>query len=201
MSRRGQRRLTVPAPVGLGRLDPMNAGDEPAAAGDAAGPQRSVDPAPARPAHSRRPLPRPSRVGAWAGIAAAVTAAGLGTTALLRGDDSASDSWPTLQPITVSSAPTATIPLSAAEILALLAQRPALGALSDPHRRASCLTGLGYSASAEVLAARSIEISSRSGILLLLPGEQADSVVVLAVAPSCNAADTGLFADTTVRRP
>lgn len=168
----------------------MDASNEPPPARDAIGP-----------AHAIRPLPRPSRIAAGAGIIAAVVAVGLGTTALLRTGGPAQDTWPTLRPITVSSAPTAAIPLSAAEILALLDQRPAFGVLSDPQRRASCLTGLGYSASTEVLAARPIDIGGWSGILLVLPGEQADTVVALAVPPNCSAADTGLFADTTVRRP
>lgn len=158
-------------------------------------------PAPGRPAHSIRPLPRLNRIAAGAGVAAALAAIGLGTTALLKMPPPVPDSGPTLRPITVSSAPTIAIPLSHSEMVALLDQAPDFGPLTDPQRRASCLAGLGYATSDRVLGARPITVSGHPGVLLILPGEPADTVVALAVAPNCSSADTGLFADTTVRRP
>lgn len=165
-------------------------------------PVHPVSQAPAgRPTHSVRPLPRLSRIAAGAGIAAGLAAIGLGTTALLRTAPPSPEIGPTLRPITVSSAPTVAIPLSVPEIFALLGRPPDFGALTDPQRRASCLSGLGYPASTRVLGARPIQAGGQSGVLLVLPGEQADTLVALAVAPNCSSADTGLFADTTVRRP
>ena len=63
------------------------------------------------------------------------------------------------------------IPLSAAEIIGLLGRAPDYGPLDDPSRRASCLGGLGYPASTQVLGARPIEINARPGVLLVLPAD------------------------------
>lgn len=156
---------------------------------------------PDRAAHSIRPLPRLSRLAAGAGLAAALALIGLGTATVIKAPAPILDTGPTLQPITVLSAPTVAIPLSVTELFALLDRTPDFGALSDPQRRASCLAGLGYSASTRVLGARPLAIRGHAGVLLMLPGEQAGTVVALAVAPNCSSADTGLFADTTVRRP
>ena len=161
----------------------------------------AVAPAENRPAHSVRPLPRPSRIAAGVGVMAALVAVALGTVALLRWPAPDRPGEPVLQPITVSSVSAAQIPLSAAELFALLDDRPDFGVLSDPQRRASCLTGLGYSAATPILGARPITVGDVSGVLLVLAGESPDSVVALAVAAHCSSADTGLFADTSVRRP
>lgn len=158
-------------------------------------------PSAGRPAHSIRPLPRLSRIAAAAGITAGLTAIGLGTAALIRTPPPVQDIGPTLRPITVSSAPTVTIPLSVPDMFTLLDQPPDFGVLADPQRRASCLSGLGYPASTRVLGARPIETAGHAGVLLILPGERAGTVVALAVASNCSSADTGLFADTTVRHP
>lgn len=112
---------------------------------------------------------------------------------------SRTDRTPTAQHITVST-PAPAIPLSQADILALLDRAPDYGPLADPSRRASCLSGLGYPASTRVLGARPIEINARPGVLLVVPGDAPDSVTVFAVAPNCSAADTGLLASTTVAR-
>ncbi|HET9876822.1 MAG TPA: hypothetical protein VFQ37_13820 [Mycobacterium sp.] len=162
-----------------------------------------VDSAPAAggPAHSVRPFTRSSRIAAAAGIVAALAAIGLGTAALLRAPQPGPSAVRTLQPITVASPPAAVLPVSGPDIFALLDRSPDFGPLGDPQRRASCLAGLGYPASTRVLGARPIDVHGRSGLLLVLPGEQAGTVVALAVAPNCSSADTGLFADTVVRRP
>jgi hypothetical protein len=156
---------------------------------------------PGGPAHAVRPLARPSRLAAAAGIAATLIAIGVGTAGLVKAPQPAPHAGPTLRPITVSSAPAASIPLSVPELFDLLRRPSDFGALSDPQRRVSCLTGLGYPASTRVLGARPIEVNGHSGVLLVLPGDQADAVVALAVAPNCSSAYTGLLADTTVRRP
>lgn len=160
-----------------------------------------LQPATGRPAHAVRPSARLSRIAAAAGVAAGLAAIGLGTAALIKTPAPDRDSEPTLQPITVSSAPTVAIPLSVPDMLALLDQPADFGPLADPQRRASCLAGLGYPAATRVLGARPIEVGGRSGLLLLLPGERADTAVALAVAANCSSADTGLFADTTLPRP
>ncbi|BBY06400.1 hypothetical protein [Mycobacterium noviomagense] len=159
---------------------------------------------PARPpgaAHALRPHSRPTRkVAAAAGVSAAFAAIGVGTVALLHSPPPTPSAPSTAEHITVSRPP-ATIPLSAPEILGLLQSRPDYGPLSDPSRRASCLTGLGYSASTEVLGARPVEVSGRAAVLLVLPGNTPDRLTALAVAANCSAADTGLLADTTLARP
>ncbi|MGV0625164.1 hypothetical protein [Mycolicibacter minnesotensis] len=173
----------------------MNAGEnEPAA--DTAPPTRTGPPA-----HSSRPLPRFDRIGAWAGGAAVLIAIGVGTTALLRSADDAPSGPRSLDAITVASEPPAVLPLSEREILALLDQRPEYGPLSDPARRTGCLAALGYSASTSVLGAREITINDRPGIVLLLPGSPEGTVRALAVAPNCSSVNTGLLAETSVRRP
>lgn len=145
------------------------------------------------PAHSV-----PSRITTATGIAAALTGVGLGTAALIGAPQPVTSGPDTLQHITATSPP---LPLSAQEILALLEREPDFGQLDDPRRRASCLTGLGYPASTRVLGVRPVEIDGRSAVLLVLPGGQADTVLALAVRPSCSSADTGLLGDTVVRRP
>jgi hypothetical protein len=93
------------------------------------------------------------------------------------------------------------VPLSQDEILGLLDRRPEYGPLTDPSRRASCLSGLGYPASTQVLGARPIDINARPGVLLVLPGDTPNNLAVFAVALNCSAADTGLLANTQLPRP
>lgn len=153
-----------------------------------------------QPAHSVRPRTRPVKVAAIAGLTAAIAAIGLGTAALIR---KPAQSMPSahqhLHEITTPS--TAVIPLSDAEIFALLHQRPEFGPLGDPQRLASCLNGLAYPTATRVLGARPVEINGDRGVLLVLPSDRADTVVALAVAPSCSSINTGLLAETTVNHP
>jgi hypothetical protein len=156
-------------------------------------------------AHSARPHIRPSRLAATvAGVGAVLAAIGVGTAALINAPEPAPSTPVTAEHITVSTPPM-TIPLSQAEILGLLNRSPDYGPpggpLSDPARRASCLGGLGYPASTQVLGARPIEINTRPGVLLVLPGGMPDDLAVFAVALNCSAADTGLLANTQVPRP
>lgn len=152
-------------------------------------------------AHSVRPALPPARViAAAAGVTAVVIAVALGTMALLRARAPAPSTPVTAQHITVSSR-AIVIPLSAAQILALLDRSPDYGALADPARRSSCLTGLGYPVSTRVLGAQRIEINGLPAVLLVLPGATPDALAVLAVSSNCSLADTGLLVDTVVRRP
>ncbi len=156
-------------------------------------------------AHAARPRLDPTRaIAAGAGLCAVLAAVGFGTVALLRAPEPAPSTPTTAQHITVSTPPMV-IPLSQAEILALLDRPPDYGSppgpLGDPGRRASCLNGLGYPASTRVLGARPIAINARPGELLVLPGDTPDNLAVFAVAENCNAADTGLLANTQVTRP
>jgi len=146
-------------------------------------------------------LPRPARLAvAAAGLIAVAVAIWLGTRALVKTPDSTPSRPTTIEHITVSRPPV-TIPLSDQQILALLDDRADLGALTDPHRRASCLAGLGYPADARVLGARPIEIAGRPAVLLLLPADAPGAISALAVAPTCSSVDTGLSADRIVHRP
>ena len=155
----------------------------------------------AGPAHSSRPLPRPSRAAAGVGIAATVIGVAIGTTALIRDPGPAMSGPRTLDAITVTSELPAVLPLSDPEVLALLDRRPDFGALAAPARRGSCLAGLGYPVATHVLGAQPVEVRGRPAILLLLPGDSSRTVIALAVAPNCSSADTGLLVDTTVARP
>lgn len=154
-----------------------------------------------RPAHSSRPLPRFNRIAAAAGSVAALLAIGLGTAALIHSPGDTPSGPRSFDAITVASEPAPVLPLTEAELLELLDRSPEYGALADPGRRTGCLAALGYPAATPVLGAREIVINGRPGIVLLLPGTSTGTLVALAVAPNCNAADTGLLADTTVRRP
>ncbi|ORA15387.1 hypothetical protein [Mycobacterium arosiense] len=166
---------------------------------------RSADPTPGHPAapaaHTARPHIRPARtIAAAAGLCAVLAAIGLGTSALLHAPEPAPEAPGDVQHITLSTPPME-IPLSQNEILGLLDRSPNYGELGDPARRASCLTGLGYPASTQVLGARPVEINARPGIVLVIPGDSPHVLAVFAVSPNCSAADTGLLANTQVPRP
>jgi hypothetical protein len=137
------------------------------------------------------------RLGAAVGVSAIVVAAALGTVALMRSEESRSSS---AQQVTAEPPPP-TVPLSDEEILDLLEQQPDLGAFNDPRRRSSCLSGLGYPASVTVLGGRPVEIDGQPAVLLVMPGDMPGMVDALAVRPNCSSMDTGLLADTQIRRP
>jgi hypothetical protein len=124
------------------------------------------------------------------GVVATLTAAGLGTAMLVR----SGGSGPAIGP------PPATVPLSAAEIVGLLTRPPDLGLLGDARRRSSCLSGLGYPGPDVLLGGRQVDINGAPAVVLVLPGDTPDSVAALAVRPNCSSADTGLIADTQIRR-
>ena len=121
-------------------------------------------------------LPRSARLAvAVTGLAAVAVAAWLGTRALITAPASTTSRPTTIEHITVSRPPQ-TIPLSDQQILALVDHEPDFGPLTDPRRRASCLSGLGYPANARVLGARPIDIAGHPAVLLLLPGDAPGAV-------------------------
>lgn len=149
----------------------------------------------AAPAHrvGRPRLGRAQRLGLVIGLAAVLAGAVVGASMLLRKPASPFPAGPTARSITVS--PPA-FPLRTAEVLALLTATPDFGPLSDPHRRASCLDASGHAGST-VLGARPVA----GGVVLVLPGVTADTVVALHAGPDCGVGDSALLADTVVRRP
>jgi hypothetical protein len=171
-----------------------------------AAPSHLVDGLPRRPpaAHSvRRSVPRLRRLqvlGLVIGLGAALVGVALGAVMLIRDPAPPRSAGPTAESITVSRSQR-NIPLSDPQIVGLLAQGPDYGPLADPQRRASCLSGLGYSAATKVLGARPVDMYGRPGVLMLLPAEPARTVVALVVEPNCNSAHTGLLANTVVTRP
>lgn len=180
-----------PPPQVTARISATLRSAEPASSGSASGAA----------AHSVRAHIRPARiVAAVAGFCAVLAAIGFGTAALLRAPGPTPSTPVTAEHITVSTPPMV-IPLSQDDILGLLGRSPDYGPLNDPARRASCLSGLGYPASTQVLGARPIEINARPGIVLVVPGDTPHNLAVFAVALNCNAADTGLLANTQVPRP
>jgi hypothetical protein len=159
----------------------------------------TVTPASSAPAaHARRPAARTGRlVAAGVGGVAVLAAIGLGTAALL------SSRGPTTSTLTSASMITVTpkMPISSRELNALIARSPDFGPLADPKRRAACLSALGYPGSMQVLGAEQVQVDGKPAIVLVLPGDQPDVIVGLTVAASCSSVNTGLIADTTVRRP
>jgi|SRR5271166_576446 len=182
--------------------DPASAPDTPPAvtARISAALRSASGPATGGAAHSARPHMRPARlIAGVAGFCAVVAAIGFGTAALVNAPAPTPSTQITAEHITVSTPPMV-IPLTQAQILGLLNRSPDYGPLNDPARRASCLTGLGYPASTQVLGAQQIDINARPGVLLVLRGDTPDNLAVLAVALNCSAADTGLLASTQVPR-
>jgi hypothetical protein len=186
-----------PPPEVMGRISAVLRSTDPPSGGSSGG------------AHLARPHIRAVTVIAGvAGLCALIAAIAVGTVALVNSPAPAPSTPTTAEHITVSASPMV-IPLSPAQILALLGRRPDFGPpqgplsspLSDPPRLASCLSGLGYPASTPVLGAQPIDINARPGVLLVLPGDTPNNLAVFAVALSCSAADTGLLADTQIPRP
>ena len=162
-------------------------------------PTHTVTPAStARAAHARRPAIRTGRlVAAGVGVVAVLAAVGVGTAALLK------SAGPTASTLTSASLITVTpkMPISSRELNALVARSPDFGPLADPKRRAACLSALGYPGSVQVLGAETLQVDGQPAIVLVLPGDQPDVLIGVTVAATCSSVDTGLIADTTVRRP
>ena len=153
-----------------------------------------------RPAHSVRQTPPWQVASLVAGVGAAVVGAVVGAVTLVR-DPVPTRPWgPTAESITVSR-PASDVPLSDPQIVGLLSHTPDYGPLADPQRRASCLSGLGYSAVTPVLGGRPVDVRGRAGVLLVLAADTPRTLLALVVAPDCNSARTGLLANTRVTRP
>ena len=181
--------------------DPSSALDVDSAAVDRVGAALRAERAGAAHTVGRGRLPRSARLAvAMTGLTAVAVAAWLGTQALITAPAPTTSRPTTIEHITVSRPPQ-TIPLSDQQILALVDHEPDFGPLTDPRRRASCLSGLGYPANARMLGARPIDIAGHPAVLLVLPGDALGDVKAVAVAPTCSAANTGLSADRIVTRP
>jgi hypothetical protein len=140
------------------------------------------------------------RYSALVGVAAMLAAIGIGTVMVIRDGDSLSPTSASALQLSTDP-PGPKVPLSDAQIIGLLNTPADLGRLSDARRRASCLNGLGYPGSGQVLGAQQVEIDGTAAVLIVLPGDTRDTVNALAVRPNCSSIDTGLLADTLVRRP
>ncbi|MDN4522650.1 hypothetical protein JN086_29350 [Mycolicibacterium austroafricanum] len=147
----------------------------------------------------RPKLTRLHRAGLLIGACAVAAAAVVGAITLTRDPAPVFPAGPTASQITVTD-PAQPFPLSGPELLTALDAAPDLGPLTDAPRRASCLAGLGYAPTLEVLGGRQIDVAGRPGVLLLLPGASAGQIVAVAVSPTCSTAHTGLLAETLVNR-
>lgn len=146
----------------------------------------------------RHPPSRLRTVAAAAGLAAVVAAGAVGTTMLVRIDPSRPPDAGRPASHVPMSGTSGGVPLSDAQILALLTRPPDLGTLVNPQRRVSCLSGLGYPTGTSVLGARPLDVRGNPGELLLLPGDASGRINAVVVAPNCSAVDTGLLAGTMV---
>ncbi|MDT5181577.1 MAG: hypothetical protein QOJ95_5775 [Mycobacterium sp.] len=148
-----------------------------------------------RAAPSPAPAPRRGarRVAAAAGVAAVVTAGAVGTIMLVR---PGAGETPRTEP--AAAQPRGGLPLADDDVVVLLDRPADFGALGDPQRLASCLSGLGYPTSTRVLGARPLDVDGRPGLLLLLPGDVPRQINAVVVAPGCSAVDTGLLATRVV---
>jgi hypothetical protein len=174
----------------------------PAVTGRVTAALRAADEAGSRPAgHAVRGARlRPRVVVAVIGALAAFAAVGIGTAMLFRPTGPTRADGPTAEKLTVSPPPSG-FPLSAPELSALLGRPPDLGPLTDPQRRSSCLSGLGYPTSTPVLGAKRIQAGGQPLVVLLVPGVARKAVNALVVRPNCSSADTGLLADTALNQP
>lgn len=152
------------------------------------------------PGHAvRRPgLTRTQRLTVAVGLLAAVAAVVIGVVMLTRAPERTFPAGPTASRITV---PGAGFPIPEPELHQMLSTPANLGVLTDPQRLASCLVGLGHPPTAVVLGGRARQVAGRPAVVLLLQGPGAGGVTAVVVAPTCNAADTGLSARTDLRLP
>lgn len=135
-------------------------------------------------------------VAAGCGLVASCAAAVVGITALLHSPNTTASSPTSADMITVGPR----VPLSDKQVIALVGRNPNFGPLTDPKRRSACLRALGYETE-QVLGAEPAQIGNQPAVVLVLAGGRPDELIVFAVASSCSSVDTGLIADTTVRRP
>lgn len=151
-----------------------------------------------RAAHAARGSQVPPRTVALVlGGIAALAAVGIGVTTLLDTAPQTRSSDVTADRITVSRA-RVDFPVPRSAILALLDRPADLGALTDPDRRAACLTAAGLPGSAAVLGASTVDGDGRPAIILVLAGATNGVMTALAVAPTCSSEDPGVLAQTVL---
>ncbi|KWX65476.1 hypothetical protein [Mycobacterium sp. NAZ190054] len=149
---------------------------------------------------SRPTLTRRQRAGLAAGVTAVTAGLVVGAVMLVRDPGPVFPTGPTASLITVAGHADG-FPLPDAELRALLGTAPDLGPLTDPRRRGSCLAGLGYAPTLEILGGRRLEISGQPAVVLLLPGATPAEISAVAVPAACDAARTAVLAETVVARP
>ena len=164
------------------------------------GPPAATGHRPPGPAHSMRQPPRWQQAALVTGIGAALAGAAVGAAMLAHAPAPARSAGPTARSITVSR-PATELPLSNPQIIGLLSTGPNYGPLADPDQRTSCLSGLGYSTATTVLGAEPVDMDGRPAVLMVLPADTPRMVLALVVESDCNAAHTGLLANTLVARP
>lgn len=147
---------------------------------------------------ARESVASPRTVALVIGGLAALAAVGIGITALRETPPPTPAAGATADRITVSR-PSVDFPVPRAELLALLDRPADLSGLSDPAQRAACLSALGRDASAPVLGADNVHVGGRPAILLVL-GDGSGTMTALVVAPTCNATDPGVIAETVLVR-
>ena len=139
------------------------------------------------------------RISAAVGVAAALLAAGIGTVTLQRSGSSV--------PPTESSAKHLPEPARGDGAAFRRRDRRAAEPSSRPRctQRSAAAVVVSERAGLSGAGRRARRPASRyqrcAGGLLVLPGDTPDTVAALAVRPNCSSVDTGLLADTQIRRP
>ena len=146
-------------------------------------------------------LPRRQLIALLLGGGAVAVAVAVGSSMLTGEREPVQPTSPTASQITAPGALQRSFPVPQPLVRQALAAPPDLQSLADPGRRASCLAGLGYSPTLDVLGGLPIDVFGRPAILLLLPGPGTGEVAAVVVEPTCSSADTGLLAQTVVPRP
>lgn len=161
----------------------------------------AVTPPGSRASHAARgSVASPRTVALVIGGLAALAAVGIGIAALRDAAPPTPGAGATADRITASR-PSVDFPVPRAELLTLLDRPADLSGLIDPAQRAACLSALGRGASAPapVLGADNVVVGGRPAILLVL-GDGNGTMTALVVAPTCNATDPGVIAETVLVR-
>lgn len=147
---------------------------------------------------ARRSVASPRTVALVIGGLSALVATGIGITALRDTAPPTTPAGATADRITVSRPPV-DFPVPRTELLAMLDRPADLSGLSDPAQRAACLSALGRGGSAAVLGADNVDVGGRPAIVVVL-GDGNGTMTALVVAPTCNATDPGVIAETVLVR-
>lgn len=137
------------------------------------------------------------RGAAAAGALAGVLGLGLGGAALSSDDqpDDAGFSRANGTSARHITARPARLPMTDAQIVALLERPPDVGPLADPR---ACLDALGAS---RILGAAPVSQAGPPAVLLVLPGADPSSLVAVVVAPDCPASGSAPLSRTVLARP